>query len=111
MSAEQDAATVRRYTQLLREEAAGADDGGIADHQCEILWSFARAISRQPLPAHLAVLRRVSLALLRDAGRRLCDRADRLSISDCPEEREHASALRELGGALLEMPSNYEHQG
>lgn len=113
MSPEHDAALVRRYAKLLRDGRApcGAPwDDAIVDHQYEILWAFARAVADGPLPPHLSVLRRVSLALLDDGGRRLCDRAERLAALGADGDCAEASGLRELGCALIELGRRHEQQ-
>jgi hypothetical protein len=108
---ERDADVVRRYVRYLQRRAsAGADlsDDAIADHEAEVLWALARAISGEGLVAHAPLLRRASLGLLEQGGRRLSADADSPSASS--RDPDEAEALKELGRALLELRVRFELQ-
>jgi hypothetical protein len=102
MSAEQDAAVVRCYVRHLKQRTSAENDTN-ADHEAEILWALARAICGEGLVAHVPLLRRASLDLLEQGGRRLCHDAEPPLESDSARNPEEAKALKELGRALLEL--------
>jgi hypothetical protein len=108
-----DAAIVRRYVMLLNERAieAGETDAGVnLDRRCELLLALSRALSGEALAAHTVILQRATGAILDDGGRQLCDEAERLWASHCPEDRDDASTLGGLGRALLELRSRFEQR-
>jgi hypothetical protein len=112
MSAEHDATLVRRYVRYLQQRASAgddSDDAAIADHEAEVLWALARAICGEGLVAHVPLLRRASLDLLVQGGRRLCgDESPPTSASS--RGAEEAEALKELGRALLDLRARFEMQ-
>jgi hypothetical protein len=111
MSTHQDAAVVRRYVRYLERRASAGDDmsdDAIVDHEAEVLWALARAICGEGLVAHVSVLRRVSLDLLEQGGRRLCGDAEPLSATASSRDPDEAEALKELGRALLELRARFQ---
>jgi hypothetical protein len=113
MSSEHDADVVRRYVRYLQQRASAGDDmadNAIADHEAQVLWTLARAICGEGLVAHVPLLRRASLDLLEQGGRRLCRHAEPLPAPASSAELHEANALQELGQALLDLKARLELQ-
>jgi hypothetical protein len=111
MSIEQDASVVRRYVRHLQNRTPADDDlsdDAIVDHEATVLWALARAICGEGIVANVPLLRRASVDLLEQGGRRLCRDAERRSVPASVHEVAEASALKELGRALIDMRARLE---
>ena len=79
-----------------------------ANHEAEVLWALARAICGGGLVANVPILRRKSLDLLDQGGRRLATGADDRSACTPSPATDEARTLKELGRALVEMRARLE---